>query len=154
HANGVDAAAVICRAANAVWFAGCVPELMRFRRALSRVREQQEGILRRLLIDNADTEFGRRHRFASIGSVREYQERVPLRTYEDYRPLVDRAADGEPHVLTREPVRLLEPTSGSSGATKLVPYTASLQREFQRGIRPWIADLFRHDPALMSGRAY
>jgi hypothetical protein len=29
-----------------------------------------------------------------------------------------------------------------------------LRREFQAGIRAWIADLFMHDPALMSGQAY
>jgi hypothetical protein len=145
---------VICHAANTLWLAGCAPEAARFHRATARVREEQERVLRRLLRDNAFTEIGRSHRFSTIRSVREYQQRVPLRTYEDYRPSVDRVADGSPNVLTREAVRLLEPTSGSSGATKLVPYTASLQREFQRGIRPWIADLFCHHPALMAGEAY
>jgi hypothetical protein len=87
-------------------------------------------------------------------SVREYQERVPPVTYDEYRPWIDRLAAGLPNVLTRERVRLLEPTSGSAGATKLVPYTASLQQEFQNGIRPWIADLFLHHPRLMSGQAY
>ena len=46
------------------------------------------------------------------------------------------------------------PTSGSASATKLIPYPASLQREFQRGIQPWIADLFLHRPDLMRGQAY
>jgi hypothetical protein len=145
---------VICRAANALWLSGCVPEAVRFRRATARVRVEQARVLRRLLHDNAATEFGRRHGFARIASVHEYQQRVPLRTYEDYGPAVEHVAAGIPNVLTREPVRLLEPTSGSTGATKLVPYTASLQREFQTGIRSWIADLFRHQPALMAGQAY
>jgi hypothetical protein len=57
-------------------------------------------------------------------------------------------------VLTRERVRLLEPTSGSASATKLIPYTASLQDQFQRGIQAWIADLFSHHPNLMCGQAY
>src|SRR2546430_2972479 len=42
----------------------------------------------------------------------------------------------------------------SSGATKLIPYTTALQREFQRAIRAWIADLFLHQPALLCGQAY
>jgi hypothetical protein len=45
------------------------------------------------------------------------------------------------------------PTSGSSGARKLIPYTGALLGEFQRGIGPWIVDLFR-DPILRGGRAY
>ena len=148
---------MICRAANALWLASCLPEAARFHRALEHVREEQELVLQRLLQRNADTEFGRQHGFAAMASVRDYQERVPLRTFEEYRASIERVADGAANVLTREAVRLLEPTSGTSlsgGATKLVPYTASLQREFQRAIQPWIADLFRHDSELMGGRAY
>ena len=145
---------MICHAANTLWVAGCLPEAARFRRATARVREEQARVLRHLLQNNAATEFGRRYGFSTIGSVREYQQRVPLLTYEDYRPSIDRVAGGSPNVLTREAVRLLEPTSGSAGATKLVPYTASLQREFERGIRPWIADLFLNNPGLMAGQAY
>jgi hypothetical protein len=145
---------MLCITANALWLANCLPEFARFHRATTRVREEQELILRRLLRANAGTEFGLRHGFSGIRSVREYQERVPLLTYDEYRAWIDRLADGSTNVLTRERVRVLEPTSGSAGATKLVPYTPSLQREFQRGIRAWIADLFRHHPELMSGQAY
>ena len=145
---------MICLAANALWLAGCSAEAAQFRRATTRVREEQERLLLRLLRDNADTEFGRRHGFSTIGSALEYQRRVPLLAYDDYNQSIDRVADGRANVLTRAAVRLLEPTSGSAGPTKLVPYTATLQREFQRGIRPWIADLFLHRPGLMAGEAY
>jgi hypothetical protein len=145
---------VICTAANSLWLAGCLAETARFRGALKRVESEQQGLLKRLLAENAATEFGRAHGFSSIHSVREYQERVPLRDYQGFREWVERIGARQPSVLTREPVRLLEPTSGSSGAAKLIPYTASLQREFQRAIRSWIADLFLHDPNLLSGQAY
>ena len=98
----VAAPAVICHAANTLWLAGCLPEAARFRRATARVREEQARVLRRLLRNNAATEFGRRHGFSTMGSVREYQQRVPLLTYEDYRPSIDRLAGGSPNVLTRE----------------------------------------------------
>ena len=51
-------------------------------------------------------------------------------------------------------MRLLEPTSGSSGGEKWIPYTDGLRRQFQRGIAAWIADLFRHRPVVRRGRAY
>jgi len=145
---------MICGIANTLWLTACLPDAMRFRRATSRVREEQEHLLRRLLQANADTELGRRYRFSSIRSARDYQDRVPLLAYEDYRPAIDRLAAGESNILTRERVRLFEPTGGSSGATKLIPYTAGLQREFQRGIRPWIVHLFLARPELMAGQAY
>src|SRR4029079_10573653 len=83
-----------------------------------------------------------------------YQRRVPLSDYDDYRAPVARIAEGETRVLTSEPVRLFEPTSGSSSAAKWIPYTASLQQEFQRGIRAWVADAFLHDADLLHGPGY
>ena len=121
---------MICHAANTLWVAGCLPEAARFRRATARVREEQARVLRRLLQNNAATEFGRRYGFATMGSVREYQQRVPLLTYEDYRPSIDRVAGGSPNVLTREAVRLLEPTSGSAGAHE----TGAIHRVTSAGV--------------------
>ncbi len=140
--------------ANSLWLAGCLPESARFHRASRRVADEQAAILRRLLAANAETEFGRGHGFSSIRSVAEYRERVPLRDYDGYREWIDRIAAGSSNILTSERVRLFEPTSGSAGASKWIPYTVSLQREFQRGIRAWIADLFLRYPDLLSGPAY
>lgn len=114
----------------------------------------QRGLLLRLLHAQACSEIGQRYGFASIRTVAEYQARLPCTDYEAYEAAIQRIARGEAGVLTAEPVRLLEPTSGSSAATKLIPYTARLQAEFQRAIAPWIVDLFRHDPALLHGPAY
>ena len=49
---------------------------------------------------------------------------------------------------------MLEPTSGSTAATKYIPYTAGLKAEFQRAIAPWIVDVYRHYPRLLRGQAY
>jgi hypothetical protein len=143
-----------CAVANSLWLAGCLPEYARFHRAVRHVEEEQTSILRRVLAANADTDFGLRHGFSSIQSVREYQRKVPLREYEDIQEWIARIAGGSGNVLSRERVRVLEPTSGSSSVSKLIPYTASLQREFQSGIRAWIADLFLHSPSLMAGQAH
>jgi GH3 auxin-responsive promoter len=143
-----------CALANSLWLAGCLPEYARFHRAARRVEEEQNAILMRLLASNADTEFGRSHGFSSIRTAREYQHRVPVREYEDYREWIGQIVGGSSNVLTRERVRMLEPTSGSTSASKLIPYTDSLQQEFQAGIRAWIADLFVHSPDLMAGQAY
>lgn len=140
--------------ANTLWFLSCLPEARRFQRATRHVERSQTNYLLALLKENEDTAFGQCYRFGEIRTVREFQERVPLTTYEDYEEAITRVGQGETKLLSAEDVTLFEPTSGSTGATKLIPYTAALQREFQRGIAPWIADLFRHHPALMKGRAY
>jgi hypothetical protein len=140
--------------ANSVWLAGCLPEYRRFCRAVDHVRKEQKAILFGILRANARTGFGRKHEFSQMRTIRDYQERVRLHGYEDFRVWIDRMADGEQSVLTGESVRLFEPTSGSASATKLIPYTASLQRQFRRAIRSWVADLFLHSPALLNGSAY
>jgi hypothetical protein len=145
---------MICSLANSLWLAGCAPEYARFRFAAHRVAQEQEAVLRRILSENADTDFGREHGFSSTFSVAEYQRRVPVRDYSEHLPWIECAMDGASGVLTRDPILLFEPTGGSSGATKLIPYTLALQREFQRGIRAWIANLFSHLPELLGGPAY
>src|SRR5207245_7561134 len=37
---------------------------------------------------------------------------------------------------------------------KLIPYTATLRRQFQRAVAAWVHDLFRRRPAVRNGRAY
>ena len=49
---------------------------------------------------------------------------------------------------TDKDIMLLEPTSGSTGGTKWIPYTRQLQREFLRAINPWIASLYLRHPSL------
>src|SRR5438046_2976776 len=65
-----------------------------------------------------------------------------------------RHARGEPGVLTTEPVVMMEKTSGSAGAAKYVPYTASLRREFQEAVGAWMFDLFTRRPGLLAGAQY
>lgn len=139
---------------NSLWMAKCSGELRAFRRASRSVKAAQAAVLREIVAANRDTEFGRAHGFRAIDSPRDFQRRVPLSSYENYQYSIARIAAGEPNVLTRSPVRLLEPTSGSSGGEKWIPYTGGLKRQFQRGVAAWIADLFRRRPAVRRGRAY
>jgi hypothetical protein len=136
------------------WIALNAPGYARFRSALSSPEAVQRNLLRCYLRDNAGTAFGRTHRFSTIRTPEEYQSRVPLSTWEDVAPWVDRIAAGEPGVLTRSLVRTLEPTSGSSAAAKRIPYTAAMQREIRRAVAPWIFDLYKDRPRLALGCAY
>jgi hypothetical protein len=114
----------------------------------------QRQYLLSLLRQNAITEYGMRHSFADLSSAKEYQQAVPLTNYEHYSPYIEDIAQGKQGVLTHEPVLLFEPSSGTSSASKLIPYTKSLKAEFQRGIAPWVVSLFRRKPELLRGSAY
>ena len=150
----MTSSAVLASGANALWAASSAHRWALFRRALAHPAREQERLLAGYLRANADTAFGRRHGFASISSAAEYRARVPLARYDDLAADIECIARGEPNVLTREPVRRLAWSSGSTRAAKLVPYTAGLEAEFRRGLGPWIVDLFGRAPGLAAGPAF
>ena len=128
-------------------------EYRRFRSACD-IGQAQRDYLSRLLTKNAATEYGRRYGFDKISCCEDFAARVPLTKYEDYEKYIADIANGAENVLTAEKVLLFEPTSGSSGGKKLIPYTASLKAEFQRGIKPWLYDIYSNVSGVTSGKSY
>jgi hypothetical protein len=126
----------------------------RFLRAASKPWATQAAILARFLERHAGSAYGRAHGFDRIRTPSELQDRVPIVSYEDLRPYVDRIAAGEPNVLGPEPVRVLERTSGSSGGDKLIPYTAEMFAEVSRATGPWIFDMYAARPHMIGTTSY
>lgn len=140
--------------ANAVWWLSLMPSALRFRRALQHPGAAQARLLRGILVRNAGTAYGRECGFAAIRSADEFRKRVPLVDYADLAPWIKRIMAGEPRVLTRDRVERLVPTSGTADGAKWIPHTATLRRQFQAAIAPWIWHLYRDRPGLMGGTAY
>ena len=136
----------LCRA----MYRGDYRRLMR----VSDVKSVQHEKLFDILSKNKDTEFGRRYGFSAITSVDEYRRCVPLSSYEDYLEPIEKIGEGEKNVLTAGDVRLLELSSGSTSASKLIPYTDDLKEDFQRGLRAWIYDLYSQKNGIMNGKSY
>jgi hypothetical protein len=145
---------ITCLLGNTLWMLANARAYRGYRRALRDPRRTQEAILFRFLRDNAQTAYGQRHGYARLRSVAAFQEVVPVVTYDDLEPWIHRIRQGEANVLTAEPVLMMEKTSGSAGAAKYIPYTASLRREFQRAVGAWMFDLFSRRPALLGGAQY
>jgi len=140
--------------ANLLWFCYSAYMARRWKRAARDVAGTQQSVLRRIIFGNRNCEFGREHSFSEIASIETYSQRVPVRAYEDFEPYIERIADGSPGVLTEQPVQQFGLTSGSTRASKLVPYTKSLVNEFQEGIDPWVYYLFRAFPRIFPGKTY
>lgn len=139
--------------ANVAWSFASRSEASAFERGLRDVEPVQRALLRDLLARNRDSAYGKEHGFSALADAEAYRDRVPMADYDGMEPWIRRAARGE-KALTSEDVLLLEPTGGSQGGSKWIPYTASLRGEFRRGIAPWIRSLFRRFPAAMRGTAY
>lgn len=129
-------------AANMLWLLSCIPDYVLFQLAAWFPRAAQRRVLRGIL------------RSIQGGQDRSQFTSLPVTSYEDYRGDIERIMDGTLRGLTGERVLLLEPTSGSSSATKLIPYTPQLRRQFARAINPWIAALFLSRPSLLFTTQY
>jgi GH3 auxin-responsive promoter len=140
--------------ANALWLASNLPAWRAFRSALHDPGRAQQSVLKQIMRQNASTAFGREHRLTDVRDVCTYQRLVPIRGYDDFLPWIARIRGGDSNVLTSEPVTRLATTSGSTCARKLIPYTRSLQQQFNRAVGPWIVDLMRQHPAIVAGPAY
>jgi hypothetical protein len=140
--------------ANSLWMAANLPGHSRFLRALRAPAVTQNEKLFALLKKNSQTAFGRAHCFQNISTYEEFIQRVPLSDYSALEPWITRICGGEPAVLTHEPITHLVPTSGSTGARKLIPFTRALQADFNAAVAPWMFDLCRQSPGIIGGRAY
>ena len=79
-------------------------------------------LLMRMLDDNKDTEYGRKYGFADIKSVAEFQERVPLTTFDDYAGYVYRMTEGgEFGLISAYNIAHYAKTSGTMGNPKRIP---------------------------------
>lgn len=140
--------------ANGLWLAAGMGARRRFARALRDPEGAQRELLRRCIALGAGSAYGQAHDFAAIGDPVEFARRIPLVSYEDLVPWIDRIRRGEERVLSSEQVSHLVPTSGTSGARKLIPFTKTLASAYDAAVAPWMADLVRQRPALRYGPAY
>jgi len=132
---------ILVRIANRLLIAMTWWQHRLFVKATRNVRKAQEKTLFEIIRKNAKTEYGRMHNLQDIKDVKAFQK-LPLTSYDDYQNEIGRIANGEKNVLTSEDVMMFEPSSGSVAASKLIPYTPSLKKQFQRGIYPWLHDTY------------
>ncbi len=126
-------------------------EMWRLAGALRDPMRAQRRVLARLLRDNRDTTFGRRHGFAGIASQQQFAAQVPVADFEALRPYIDAEAGRGEEALTREsPLRYLR-TSGSTGQAKDVPLTMTHLRLLRRIHRLAVASQHRVCPEAFTG---
>ncbi|MFH0911335.1 MAG: GH3 auxin-responsive promoter family protein [Planctomycetota bacterium] len=124
----------------------------RWRKTLLRPEETQAECLREILARHADTEYGRRFRFQSLGGPEAYCATLPIVDYEALRPAFERMQAGGSRILVDEPIEMFAVTSGTSGAPKLLPLTRSQSLAQQGSHRIWMSRLVRDHPRVAEGR--
>jgi len=69
-----------------------------------------------------DTEWGKKYDYRSIKTIAQYRERVPISSYEDLKPFIDRNRAGEQNILWPSDVKWYAKSSGTtSDKSKYIP---------------------------------
>ena len=84
--------------------------------------EVQEELLMNLIRRAENTVIGAQYEFSSINSYTTFSERVPVSTYEDLQPLIERTRQGEQNVFWDTPIKWFAKSSGTTNAkSKFIP---------------------------------
>jgi hypothetical protein len=84
--------------------------------------ETQQETLYKLLAKAALTEWGEKYDYSSITSVKEYQSRIPVQTYEELIPFVERLRKGENNLLWPGEIKWFAKSSGTTSTkSKFIP---------------------------------
>ncbi|MEB3358274.1 MAG: GH3 auxin-responsive promoter family protein [Synechococcales bacterium] len=121
-----------------------------FLQQLSQADRVQTAFLRSLLTAHQHTEFGQTYQLGDIHTPDQFRERVPIASYQDFLPAIERMAHGEANVLVADPLIFMNLTSGSTGPKKLIPVTRRSRRAIARANRAAMGFLF--DAARREGR--
>lgn len=118
--------------------------LAQFEAATLDPQRVQEAVLRDILAAQADTGFGRDHRFADIRTVADFRRHVPVAGYEAVEPYMTRVLKGETNALLADPrVYMFAMTSGTTAMRKYIPVTARYLDDYKRSWNLWGLKVFQ-----------
>lgn len=139
---------MILRYAYLAWLRA---QLRHFVRNAAKAREVQHATLLAKVARNANSQFGRDFGFAGIRTAADFRARVPVLTYEDHRPYINKVLYGETSALFAPGANVLmfAMTSGTTGEPKRLPITAELFREYRMGWQLWGAGIYGDYPELL-----
>jgi hypothetical protein len=78
--------------------------------------ETQKEVLSGLLYKASKTEWGQKYEYSSVSTIRDYQNRVPVQTYEELMPFVDRLRKGESNLLWPGETKWFAKSSGTTSS--------------------------------------
>ncbi|MCC7371898.1 MAG: GH3 auxin-responsive promoter family protein [Chloroflexi bacterium] len=130
------------------WFS----DARRFEDATYNATVAQEKKLLSIIRAHRDTEYGKRFGFGSIRNIGDYQRNVPINTYENLSPYIDRMTAGEQNVLTAESPLMFATTSGTTGKAKFIPVTTSSLAEVNHAVQTHTWRVLEDHPEAGAGQ--
>jgi GH3 auxin-responsive promoter len=103
-----------------IWF--MKRRLPRIQAQRERPMDFQKQVFDNLIYTAKDTIWGKMYDFSSITSIQEFQSRVPISTYEELFPYIERMMKGEQNVLWNSNIKWFSKSSGTTNSrSKYIP---------------------------------
>ena len=84
--------------------------------------EVQTELMEALVKKGSKTVYGLAHKFSEINNFRSFQEQIPIQSYQDLFPYIDRIMNGEQNVLWPSEIKWFAKSSGTTNArSKFIP---------------------------------
>ena len=110
--------------------------------------EVQQELLFELASTASQTEFGKKFQFSKVGDHHSFLNEVPLHSYEDLIPWINRSMEGEQNILWPGDTKWFAKSSGTtSDRSKLIPVTKeSLENCHYKGGKDLLALYYENYP--------
>lgn len=117
----------------------------------------QQEVLSRLIEQATRTTWGVQHGYDTIDSIEDFRQRVPIRTYEEYKPYINRVWEGEQNLLWPSEIRWFAKSSGTTASkSKFIPVSSEALEDCHfRGGKDVIAFYTKEKPdnGILKGKA-
>lgn len=126
----------------------------RFIRSLRYAERTRANALKRAISQVAGSEFGHTHGLGSVRTLADLRQAVPLQSYEQCRPWIERVWNGEVRALFSPDVniRMFATSSGTTARQKLIPVTDAFVADYRRGWNTFGLKMYRdHFDAFLRG---
>ena len=119
--------------------------------------EVQRDELMNLLQTAKKTEVGKQYGFADIQQYKDFADRVPVRTYEEIAPMIERSRQGEQNIFWPTPIKWYAKSSGTTNAkSKFIPISdESLEDCHFKGGKDMLSLYFKNNEqsSVLQGKA-
>jgi GH3 auxin-responsive promoter len=117
----------------------------------------QREVLQELVTAAQHTSFGKKHKFSTLFTLKEFKKMVPIHSYEDMKPYVERMMNGEENILWNTPINWFAKSSGTtSDKSKFIPISEeSLQDNHFKASKDVLATYYNNFPGsdLLTGKS-
>lgn len=117
----------------------------------------QREVLQELVTAAQHTALGKKYKFSNLFTLKEFKKNVPIHSYEDIKPYVERMMEGEENILWNTPINWFAKSSGTtSDKSKFIPISEeSLQDNHFKASKDVLTSYYNNFPGsdLLTGKS-